>query len=124
MKKIIFGLLILFTFALSGSALSETFTWTNPTIYVDGSTIPVTKQTQIKTHIFWGTSISGPWTEFAVVIGGVANYTGTPPPERGILAYYTITAELDGIQSAHMLPPVAYTRPTIACNPGSNLVIK
>ena len=124
MKKILIGLLILFIFALSGSALSETFTWSNPTVYEDGSAIPTVKLALIKTHLFWGSAIGGPWTEFAVVIGGVATYVGTPPPARGVIAYYTMTAELDNTQSAYMLPAVAYTRPFIACNPGSNLVIR
>lgn len=124
MKKLLLALLILFTFALSGSALSETFTWSNPTLYVDGSVIPTAKQALIKTHLFWGSATSGPWTEFASITGGVATYIGTPPPARGVIAYYTITAELDSVQSAYMLPAVAFTRPFVACNPGSNLVIQ
>jgi hypothetical protein len=123
MKKMLVGLLILLTFALSGSAFPETFTWSNPTVYVDGSAIPTAKQVLVKTHLFWGTSASGPWTEFAVVTAGAITYTGTPPPERGVVAYYTLTAELDGIQSAKMLPSISYTRPFVACNPGSNLAI-
>lgn len=124
MKKLLLVLLILFTFILSGSALSETFTWSNPTTYVDNSAITTANQALIKTHLFWGTSATGPWTEFAVVSGGLATYTGTPPAGRGIVAYYTVTAELDSIQSAYMLPAISYTRPFVACKPGSNLVIK
>jgi hypothetical protein len=123
MKKML-ALLFLFTFVLSGSALSETFTWTNPTTYVDGSAIPSTKQAQIKTHIFWGTLVAGPWTEFATVSTGATIYVGTPPPERGVAAYYTMAWELDGVQSAYLTPAVSYTRPFVACSPGSNLVIK
>jgi hypothetical protein len=124
MKKILLALLILFTFALSGSALSETFTWTNPTEYIDSTAIPSAKQAQIKTHIFWGTLIGGPWTEFAAVSAGATTYVGTPPPERGVMAYYTMAWELDGMQSAYLTPAVAYMRPFVACKSGSNLVIK
>ncbi|MBU1013327.1 MAG: hypothetical protein KKG99_09995 [Bacteroidetes bacterium] len=123
MKKI-FALLILFIFALSGSVLSETFTWTNPTTYVDGSVISVAKQAIIKTHLYYGTVSTGPWTQFGLVSNGAITYTGTPPPDRGIQAYYTLAWELDGVQSAYFTPSLAYTRPLIACNPGSNFVIK
>ncbi len=123
MKKML-ALLFLFMFVLSGSALSETFTWTNPTAYVDGSTIPSAKQAQIKTHIFWGTIAGGPWTEFTAVSNGAMIYVGAPPPERGVAAYYTMAWELDGVQSAYLAPAVSYTRPFIACTTGSNLVIK
>ena len=123
MKKIL-ALLLLIAFALGGSAFSETFTWTNPTTYVDGSAISSAKQAQIKTHMFWGTSTTGPWTEFAVIGGGAVSYAGTPPTERGATAHYTLTTELDGMHSAYLTPAVPYTRPYIACNPGSGLVIK
>lgn len=125
MKKILI-LLFLFTFVLvlSGSALSETFTWTNPTTYIDGSAISVAKQATIKSHLFYGTVSTGPWTEFALISNGAMTYTGTPPLDRGIQAYYTLAWELDGVQSAYLTPAISYTRPYIACSPGSNLMIK
>ena len=123
MKKILLAMVLL-TLTLGGSAFSETFTWTNPTTYVDGSAISTVKQATIKTHLFWGPATSGPWTQFALVSAGLMTYTGTPPPDRGIQAYYTLACELDGVQSAYLTPAISYIRPYIACNPGSNLVIK
>jgi hypothetical protein len=121
LSVLLLGLLIFVTGAM---AEPETFTWTNPTVYVDGSAIPSAKQVQIKTHLFWSLTSTGPWTDFAIVSGGAATYVGTPPAERGIQAYYTLTSELDGVQSAYLTPSVVYTRPYIACNPGSGLTIK
>ena len=123
MKKI-FALLFLLTLALGGSAFSETFTWTNPTTYVDGSAISTAKQATIKTHLYYGSVNTGPWIEFTLVSNGLMAYTGTPPPDRGVQAYYTLTWELDGVQSAYLTPAISYKRPYIACNPGSNLAIK
>lgn len=123
MKKIL-ALLFLFTLVLGGSAFSETFTWTNPTTYVDGSEITPAKKATIKTHLYYATVSTGPWTQFAAAPNGAMTYTGTPPPDRGVQAYYTLACELDGVQSAHLTPAISYTRPYIACNPGSNLVIK
>jgi hypothetical protein len=125
MKKIFsMTMLGLLLFVASAGAEPETFSWTNPTTYVDGSAIPSAKQAQIKTHLFWGTAMSGPWTEFAAVSAGAMTYAGTPPPDRGVQAYYTLTWELDGVQSAYLTPAIAYTRPYIACNPGTNFTIK
>jgi hypothetical protein len=125
MKKMLsMTMLGVLLFVASAGAEPETFSWSNPTMYVDGSAIPSAKQTLIKTHLFWGPATTGPWTEFAVVTGGATSYLGTPPAERGILAYYTLTAELDGAQSAYLTPAVSYTRPYIACNPPSGLTIK
>jgi hypothetical protein len=125
MKKI-WCMAILTVFLFVGAAIAdpETFTWTNPTTYIDGSAIPSAKLAQIKTHLFYGMAATGPWTEFAVVSGGAGSYSGTPPPDRGIQAYYTLTSELDGVQSAYVVPSVAYTRPFIACNPPAGLTIK
>jgi hypothetical protein len=124
MKKLWLAVLTVFLFVGIASADPETFSWTNPTLYVDGTTIPAAKQALIKTHLFWGTVATGPWTEFAAVTGGAQTYAGTPPPDRGIQAYYTLTWELDGLQSAYLTPAIAYTRPFIACNPGTNFTIK
>jgi len=123
MKKIL-ALLLLVGLVLSGSAFSETFTWTNPTTYVDGSTISAAKKATIKTHLFSGPASEGPWTSFATSSPGSTTYTGAPPPERGIQAYYTLVWELDGVRSAYLTPSIPYTRPFIACSPGTNFVIK
>ena len=125
MKKLFsLTMLGLLLFVASAAAEPETFTWTNPTLYVDGTAIPAAKQALIKTHLFWGMVSTGPWTEFASVSAGAQTYIGVPPPDRGIQAYYTLTSELDGVPSAYLMPAVAYTRPYIACNPASNFTIK
>jgi hypothetical protein len=103
---------------------AETFTWSNPTTYVDGSAISAAKQAQIKTHIFYGSVSTGPFTEFAVANAGTTTYTGPLPVDVGISAYYTLKSELDGLQSAYLTPAIAYTRAPIACSSGSNLAIK
>lgn len=123
MKKLL-ALLVLSVFVFTGSVMAETFSWSNPTTYVDGSAIPTAKEATIKTHLFYGIASTGPFTEFAIVSGGLATYTGTPPPDRGVAAYYTLTSELDAAQSVFMTPAIAYTREFIACTPGSNLTIK
>lgn len=125
MKQLILLLsMIMVLMAGTVRADPETFTWTNPTQYVDGTAIPAAKQALIKTHLYWATTSNGPWIEFASVSNGTSSYSGTPPANYGIVAYYTLTVELDGALSAFLLPAVAYTRPFPACNAPTNLIIK
>ena len=109
MKKIILVFLFLIVPTL---AFSETITWTNPTEYTDGSPISSQDQAALKTHIYWGTSANGPWTEFALVENGANTWSGKLPAARGQLAYYTLKSELHNLLSDYCTP-VSYTVPFI-----------
>lgn len=123
MKKLCLIAVIALVLSVGGLAFGETFSWTNPTEYTDGSPISSQDQGKIKTHIYWSTSGNGPWTEFAMVENGASQWVGTPPAQRGVQAYYTLRAELNGLLSDYMMPAVAYTRPFVPTKSPSGLTI-
>ena len=120
---LICALILLCGFSFAYTAYAETFTWQNPTEYVDGTPISSQDQAKIKIHIYWSTSSNGPWTEFATVENGANQWIGTPPVARGVTAYYTLRAELNGQFSDYMTPAVAYTRPFVPTKSPSGLTI-
>jgi hypothetical protein len=126
MRKTMLVLLAMVILALGSIVQAETVSWINPTAYNDGTTIAPADQVKIVTHLFSSVTQSTPWPwpEFAKTAPGATQWVGTLPIARGLLGYYTITSELNSLQSAQFTPVVGYTSPFIATAPPSTLLIK
>lgn len=96
---------------------TETLSWTNPTLYTDGSAL-----TLASINVYRGTSATGPWTK----IGSVAESSATPittytdaTAVAGTTEYYYVTAlDAAGNESApsniasKAIPPATPNAPT------------
>ena len=79
MKKLIFVFAMLALFVMSGMAMAEKITWTNPTVYADGSAISSTDQGTIQTVISIKGADEADYTTLTTVKYGGKSYTGILP---------------------------------------------
>jgi hypothetical protein len=98
MRKVAF-LLALFISAPSIAAVIE---FDRVTTYVGGAAIPSAKVPTIQYKAYYGPNLAGPWTTGATVTDNLA--ITAPDPPAGATWWYSVTASLDGQESAKCVP--------------------
>ena len=113
MKKLIFVFAMLALFVMSGMAMAEKITWTNPAVYADGSAISSTDQGTIQTVIAIKGADETDYTALSTVKYGGKSYTGVLPVKYvpGSIVQISLSSSLYGLYSTPTV--IDYTIPTV-----------
>ena len=98
MRKSVIIFLVLFVAAPSIAAV---ISYERVTTYTDGTTIPAAKQATIVYKSYYGATNTGPWQE-GLTSTGVE--IAAPDPVPGSTGWYTVSAILEGQESAKAVP--------------------
>jgi len=93
---------ILLTLFIAAPSLAAVIEFDRVTTYVGGAAIPSVKVPTIQYRGYSGPTASGPWTTGAVVTDNLA--ITAPDPPAGTTWWYSVTASLDGQESAKAVP--------------------
>lgn len=98
MKKII----ILLCLFIAAPSIAAVISYEKVTTYVGGIAIPAAKLPNIVYIGWYGPSQTGPWTESNRVTDRTE--INAPDPMAGMTGWYSVSAVLDGMESAKCVP--------------------
>jgi hypothetical protein len=111
--------MILLALFIAAPSIAAVITFDKVTTYTDGTTIPTAKQSLIVYKAFYGPTQTGPWTEGASSTGLVIV---APDPAAGSTGWFTVSATLEGQESANCVPASKTVAPLTPSAPPGCLV--
>jgi hypothetical protein len=115
MKKTI----ILLCLFIAAPSIAAVVSFDKVTTYTDSTPIPAAKLPNILYRVYTAPGSTGPWTAGPESAG---NVIVAPDPVAGSTAWYSVTATLDGVESAKCVPASKTVAiPTPSAPPGCSV---